>query len=294
METEVKIDGKTRTCGLIGNPVEHTLSPVIHNTLAGACNINMAYLPFFVEKEGLEAAVKGAYSLNMLGMNVTVPFKRAVIPYLHEVEPLAAAMESVNTLVRTKEGFKGYNTDMSGLFRAMGEDNVRLEGEDVIVIGAGGAGRAVAYLCAAKGAGSVTLLNRSKEKAEMVAEEVNRKTGRDCVCALGLDEAYRLSGSGYLAIQATSVGLFPDSERAAIEDFKFYRKIHTGYDLIYRPAQTRFMTLVGQAGGRAFNGLKMLVYQGIEAFELWNGVRVPKGEASQIYKLLSCFTGNSL
>lgn len=294
METEVKIDGKTRTCGLIGNPVEHTLSPVIHNTLAGACNINMAYLPFFVEKEGLEAAVKGAYSLNMLGMNVTVPFKRAVIPYLHEVEPLAAAMESVNTLVRTKEGFKGYNTDMSGLFRAMGEDNVRLEGEDVIVIGAGGAGRAVAYLCAAKGAGSVTILNRSKEKAKMVAEEVNRKTGRDCVCALGLDETHRLSGSGYLAIQATSVGLFPDSERAAIEDFKFYRKIHTGYDLIYRPAQTRFMILVGQAGGRAFNGLKMLVYQGIEAFELWNGVRVTKGEASQIYKLLSCFTGNSL
>lgn len=290
METEIRIDGKTRVCGLIGNPVEHTLSPAIHNTLAAACGINLAYLPFLVEKERLEAAVKGAFSLHVLGMNVTVPFKKDILPFLEETEPLAAVMESVNTLVRTGTGFKGYNTDMSGLFRAMQEDGVRLEGEKVIVLGAGGVGRAVAYLCAAKGAASVTVLNRSVIKAKQVAQEVNRKTGQNCVRGLGLEGAVSLPEEKYLAIQATSVGLHPDCDRAVIESEDFYRKIHTGYDLIYRPARTKFMSLVEQAGGKSFNGLKMLVYQGVEAFELWNDMQVKREQAEQIYGLLSGMT----
>lgn len=289
METEKierKIDGRTRLCGLIGNPVEHTLSPDIHNTLAEICGINLAYLPFLVEKEGLEAAVKGAFALNVLGMNVTVPFKKEVIPFLTETEELAAAMESVNTLVRTEQGFKGYNTDMSGLYRAMREDGVTLEGEDVVILGAGGVGRAVTYLCASRGAASVTLLNRSAEKARQVAEEVRSKTGHSCVRAFGLEEAIQQLPKRCLAIQATSVGLYPDCDRAVIEDSAFYARVHTGYDLIYRPAETRFMQLVTQNGGRAFNGLKMLVYQGVEAFELWNRVQVTKEQAAAIYQLL--------
>ncbi len=288
-EVFAAIDGKTRVCGLLGNPVEHTVSPAIHNALARACNVNMAYLPFLVDKGRLLEAVQGAYALNMLGMNVTVPYKKDVIPFLCETDPLAAAVGSVNTLVRVSGGFKGYNTDMSGLYRAMGEDQVFLEGENVILLGAGGVGRAVAYLCAMKGAACVYLLNRDADKACRVAQEVNQKSARDCVRGMGLDGWRRLPKScgRFLCIQATSVGLYPHSEQSPIEDPDFYERIHTGYDLIYRPAQTKFMRLTKEAKGRCYNGLKMLVYQGVEAFELWNGLTVEKEVAARIYEMLS-------
>ena len=282
-----RVDGRTRLLGLIGNPVEHTLSPDIHNTLAALCGTNTVYVPFLVEREDVRAAVEGAHALNVLGLNVTVPYKQAVIPFLTEIEPLAAAVGAVNTLVHTPDGYRGYNTDMSGLYRAMREDGVSLAGEQVILLGAGGVGRAIAHMCAARGAQRIWLLNRSREKAEQTAQEVREKTGRDCIMALGLSEWKTLPDRKYLAIQATSVGLYPDSGQAVIEDGDFYRMIHTGYDLIYRPARTRFMELCQAAGARAFNGLKMLVCQGVEAFELWNGLSVTAQQAGQIYEMLS-------
>ncbi len=291
METAIHIDGKTRLCGLIGNPVEHTMSPDIHHALAKGCGINIAYVPFLVEKIRLGEAVAGAYALNALGVNVTVPFKKDVIPFLKDVEPMAAAMESVNTLVRTTGGFKGYNTDMSGLYRAMQEDGVSLQGEEVAVLGAGGVGRAVAYLCALKGARSIMILNRSQDRAAQVAEEVRAKTGHRHVQAFALEAAGKLPCESCLAIQATSVGLYPDCETAAVEEPDFYRRVHTGYDLIYRPAETKFMKLVREAGGKSYNGLKMLVYQAVEAFELWNATAVPEELVHQIYQMLSRKTG---
>lgn len=286
-ENRIQIDGSTRLCGLIGNPVEHTVSPDIHHMLAAESGINLAYAPFLVERERLGEAVQGAFALNVLGVNVTVPYKKDVIPFLKEVDPLAAAVESVNTLVRTKDGYKGYNTDMSGLYRAMQEDRALIEGEDVILLGAGGVGRAVAFMCASKGAKRVWILNRSVQKARQVAQEVNDKSGNACAEALGLDEWEKLPEKKCLAIQATSVGLYPDSDRAVLEDPAFYQRLHTGYDLIYKPSETKFMKLVKEAGGRSFNGLKMLVYQGVEAFELWNDVAVSKETAAGIYEMLS-------
>ncbi len=286
-QSAVTVDGKTRLLGLIGNPVEHTLSPDIHNMLAVLCGVNTVYVPFRVEPEAVKAAVEGAYALHVLGLNVTVPYKQAVIPFLAEMESLAAAVGAVNTLVRTSAGYKGYNTDMSGLYRAMREDGVSLEGEQVILLGAGGVGRSIAHMCAARGAERIWLLNRSREKAERTAWEVREKAGRDCITALGLSAWKELPDRKYLAIQATSVGLFPDSGHAVIEDADFYRMIHTGYDLIYRPARTRFMEFCQAAGARAYNGLKMLVYQGVEAFELWNGLSVTAEQAGRIYEMLS-------
>ena len=157
----MEINGYTRLCGLIGNPVEHTLSPVIHNTVAEEMHDNLVYVPFHVEQGNLQKAIAGAYSLNVLGLNVTVPYKQAVIPYLDCVEGLAEKIGAVNTLVRTENGFRGYNTDMMGLYRAMEEEGIAFEAEDMILLGAGGAARAAAFLCAEKGAKRVYLLNRS-------------------------------------------------------------------------------------------------------------------------------------
>ena len=247
----MEINGKTRTCGLIGNPVEHTLSPMIHNTLAEMFGHNLVYVPFPVEKGRAAEAVTGASALGILGLNVTVPYKSEVIPCLREVDSLAVSIGAVNTLVSVSDGYKGYNTDMEGLYRAMTAEGVKLAGEEIILLGAGGASRAVAYLCAVKQAKRVYMLNRTVDKAKLVA-----------------------------------VGLYPNGDQAVIEDEAFYRRIHTGFDLIYRPWETRFMKLVRENGGQAYNGLKMLLYQGVIAYELWNGVEVSEKEAQIVYEKL--------
>lgn len=277
------IDGKTRTCGLIGNPVEHTLSPVIHNTLAERLGHNMVYVPFLVEEGRVAEAVKGAYALNLLGMNVTVPYKSEVINCLKEIDSLAGNIGAVNTLVRIEGGYKGYNTDMEGLYRAMESEGICIKGEDILLLGAGGAARAVAYLCASKGAATVYMLNRTIDKAQAVAGEVNRATGAEVIVPMALDDYGKLPDRQFLAIQGTSVGLYPNVEDVVIADSAFYQKIHTGFDLIYSPWDTKFMQLVRENGGNAYNGLKMLLYQGIIAYELWNDVQVSEEDAMIVY-----------
>ena len=279
------INGYTRTCGLIGNPVEHTLSPVIHNTLSMVLGENLAYVPFHVENGRLEDAIKGAFALNLLGLNVTVPYKSDVIPYLTDIDPLAENIGAVNTLVRTETGYKGYNTDMPGLYRAMCEDGVRVKGEKVLILGAGGVARAVAMLLLDKGAREAILLNRTVQKAQEVADEVNRIAGRKFAKAMPMDAYDTLpAGKRYLAIQATSVGMYPGCDAAVIEDPAFYEKVHTGYDLIFNPPKTRFMELVEAQGGKAYNGAKMLLYQGIIAFELWTGCEIKSWLADKVYE----------
>lgn len=282
----MNIDGHTKTCGLIGNPVEHTLSPLIHNTLAEMFSHNLVYVPFHVAKGQVLSALKGAYALNLLGLNVTVPYKSEIMEGLVRVDELAEKIGAVNTLVRTEGGFAGYNTDMPGLYRAMASEGIKLEGQDVILLGAGGAARAVAFLCASKNASRVYLLNRSFSKAEAVAGEVNEKTGKQIIFPMALSDYPRLPDKRFLAIQATSVGLYPDVDRAVIENEEFYSRIHTGYDLIYKPFDTRFMQLVRKQGGMAFHGLKMLLYQAVIAYELWNGLTVSEEMALEVYQIL--------
>lgn len=284
----MRIDGYTRTCGLIGNPVEHTMSPVIHNTLAERLGENLVYVPFHVPEGHVREAVEGAFALNLLGMNVTVPYKSEVIPFLKDMDPLAKQIGAVNTLVRTEDGFKGYNTDMPGLYRAMCEDGVEIAGEKVLILGAGGVARAVAMLLAQKAASEILILNRSLDKAVRVAEEVNGIVGGRLVKAMALADYDKLpEGEKYLAIQATNVGMFPHTDSAVIEEASFYQKIHTGYDLIFNPSSTRFMQLVEAQGGRAFGGMKMLLYQGIIAYELWTGAQVERKLAAEIYDKLT-------
>ncbi len=280
------VNGKTRVCGLVGNPVEHTQSPVIHNTLAHEMGINMTYVPFLVDNGQLEAAVNGAFGLNILGMNVTVPYKNDVIAYLDDMDSLAKKIGAVNTLVRTDRGYKGYNTDITGLLRAMKSDDVSIKDEEIIILGAGGVGRAVTYMCAANGAHKVYLLNRNAAKAEAVAAEVNKELITDCVTPMALSDYKKLltgTENRYVTIQCTSVGLAPDADNVVIEDGDFYHYIKYGYDLIYSPWETKFMKLVKANGGMAYNGLKMLLYQGIDAFELWNDCKVTDETADKVY-----------
>lgn len=281
----MQINGLTKTCGLIGNPVEHTLSPVIHNNLASLTGMNLVYVPFKVEADLVSDAIAGAHALGIWGLNVTVPHKEKVIPYLKEIDPLAQKIGAVNTLVPCEGGYKGYNTDMPGLYRAMVSDGISVDGEQVIILGAGGVARAVAVMLAEK-VEKIYILNRTVEKAQSIAVEVNGYAGREVAVAVPLTEYNRLPEGKYLAIQATNIGMYPKVEDAVITDNAFYEKIHTGYDLIYNPGETKFMKLVKEQGGRAFNGLKMLLYQGIIAYELWNDISVLETQAEEIYEKL--------
>lgn len=281
----MEINAKTKVCGLIGWPVGHSVSPVIHNSLAEIYDRNLVYVPLPVEPGKLQAAIAGAEAFGFAGMNVTVPYKSEVIPYLKAVDPLAGQISAVNTLVPVEGGYKGYNTDLPGLYRAMCADDVQITEEEVILLGAGGVARAIAFLLLDKGAERIYILNRSKERAEKLADEVNGAAARSFAIAYSLDEYKKLDrGRQYLTIQATNVGMYPHTEHAVIEDEQFYRLVKTGYDVIFNPTTTRFMELVRRSGGQAFCGLKMLLYQGLIAWELWNDMEVSEETAKKIYR----------
>lgn len=281
------IDGHTRVLGLLGDPVEHTLSPVIHNELCRKYGMNGVYVPFHTRKGDLKEAVFGAYAMNILGLNVTVPHKNEVIQYLADIDEGAAAIGAVNTLVRTDGGFVGYNTDMMGLSREVDYYGIELKDKCAVILGAGGAARAVAFMCMNKGAKTVYILNRTLEKAQKIADDMNSHFGREGMKAMRLCDYMSLCEvkpeEGYVVFQSTSIGLSPNVDDVVIEDESFYDLVSVGVDLIYMPYETRFMRLCRKAGKAAYNGLRMLLYQGIVAYELWNDVRVDDKLAESIY-----------
>jgi shikimate dehydrogenase len=274
----MKIDGKTKSYGLIGNPVEHSISPTIHNFLAERMNQNILYSTNHVENDRLEFAVKGAHALNIKGLNVTVPYKTEVMKYVSSVEEDAKIIGAVNTLDYTENGYHARNTDYEGLYRALQSDGIELEQEHVIILGAGGAARATLYMCMKYSRNPIYILNRSEKKAEELAGEMNEFFGRKQVKALSLDSYGKIPDikRGYLTIQTTSVGLYPNVDDLLIDDDSFYKKIRIGYDIIYNPEKTAFMKRVEMFGGKSYNGLKMLLYQAILAFETWCNVKVSK------------------
>lgn len=314
----MNINGKTRLIGLIGNPVEHTLSPVIHNNISEKMGINSVYVPFRVEDEGLAGAVNGAFKLNILGLNVTVPHKNAVKECLVDIDDAARDIGAVNTLVcdESKHGFKGYNTDYMGLARQIKEDGIDLWGKVVAILGAGGAAKAVTYMCIKNGASKIYILNRTVDKAKCIAEDMygllnndsslynsfgdsskeiskdnmvikdivlDRISSKEYIIPISLNENNVITEDDLIVFQATSIGLSPNIDQVVIEDKEFYKKIAVGVDLIYNPASTKFMKLVNENGGKTYNALKMLLYQGVAAYELWHKISVPQDIIEEVY-----------
>lgn len=286
--TNVAINAKTGLLGLLGNPVGHSVSPAIHGELARIYEQNYAYLAFQVEKEDLEKVVAGALAMHVQGMNVTVPHKQSVMPYLKEIDEKAELLGAVNTLVNVGDGYKGYNTDMPGLMRAMASDKVSVTNRYAVVIGAGGVANAIMGMLMEEGAKEILILNRSKDRAETLADRFRTAYHKENITVCTYDEDYiakmnQLGASEkWIALQATSVGMYPNVNDTAIDNLEFYKLIEAGYDMIFNPYETRFMKLIKEQGGRAYNGLKMLLYQGIQAFELWTGVNVSEEDAEKV------------
>lgn len=274
------INPETKLYALMGDPVAHSLSPVIHNTFYETEGVNAIYSVFRVKRGDTENALKGGVSLGIEGFNVTVPHKEAVLPYIAAVDEAAKAIGAVNTLKLTEEGYKGYNTDFLGIKRQIEELKIDLKGKKAIMIGAGGAANAVLYALYDMGSEGVYILNRSPEKARDKFGDDSRNI------ILPLNEYEKIPGKGYFCVQCTSVGLFPDVDSAPIEDPAFYEKIDDAVDIVYNPADTAFMKKVRAAGGRAENGLDMLLYQAAEGFKIFTGKPVSdKGIEEARHKL---------
>ncbi len=275
-----EIDGYTKILGLIGDPVEHTGSPAIHNRLAEKLGDNVVYVPFKVASRRLEEAVQGAYALGIEGLNVTVPHKVEVMQYVRELDDAALEIGAVNTLSRIRGGFRGYNTDFSGFMRELDSVDIQVNGRDVIVLGAGGASKAVMYALRKLGARRIFVLNRNVQKAESVFGGGGNTT------VLGFNDMKWIPEGKYICIQCTSVGLSPDDEACVIEDEGFFDLIESAVDLIYKPKETAFMKRVKAHGGRAYNGLRMLVYQAITSYEFFMKREVPEEIAEELFNEL--------
>ena len=281
------IDAKTKVFGLLANPIGHSLSPRFQNALAAYCGENAVYLPFEVKRpETLEAALKGAHALGIAGLNVTVPYKEAVIPYLSGLSEEARLIGAVNTLVRSEEGYVGHNTDIAGMERMLLRQGLSIRGAKVLVLGAGGAARSAAVLAALKGAAELVILNRNKERAEALAKSLRNVAPELPVLTEGLDAWESLSGNDYLAIQCTSVGMWPKAEDAVIADPRFYEKLSAAADIVYTPAETKFLRLARAAGNPTVGGLSMLISQGIRAFSLWTGKTCNEADEESLLKLV--------
>lgn len=271
--------------GIFGNPIKHTLSPIIHNTISRRLCKDMRYIPFQIT-ENLGDAVDMAYKDGVVGLNITVPYKQEVMEHLVDIDEAAKVIGAVNTLVHSNGGYKGYNTDMYGLAKSLMVEGVKLDGAKVIMLGAGGAARAVAYMCLKYGADRVYIVNRTFDKAKKIADDMNSAFSCDKIIPLDVKDYYVIPDGRYVMIQCTSIGLHEGDGLPLISDESFFEKAEIGVDLIYNPAKTAFLKLVEECGGKAINGLGMLLYQGVRAYELWNDVEVPEDIVKNVYNAL--------
>ncbi len=257
-------NAKTTLCGIIGKPVDHSMSPAIHNAAYRELGLNYVYLAFNVDD--VKGALQGMKSLNIRGFSVTIPHKIEVLNYLDEVDPVAKQIGAVNTVVNDNGCLKGYNTDWLGFVRSL-EAHTSIQEKQVVILGAGGAARAVAFGIKERG-GTLTILNRAVEieMAQSLATEVG------CPCGdLSQLEAIHEAD---IVINATSVGMHPHVD-ATVIDPQHLRSKQVVFDAVYNPLKTRFLEEAQEQGCQVIPGYEMLLLQGVAQFELWTGETAP-------------------
>jgi len=268
------ITSATKLCALIGNPVEHSLSPVMHNAAFRFLGLNYVYLCLRVRTAGLKHAVDGVKSLGILGFNVTIPHKVAVMTYLDEIDPLAKDIGAVNTVVNRDERLFGYNTDGLGGLRALSEAGVTLTGKKVVLLGAGGAARALSFSIAPL-AGLLVILNRTETKAVALASNLRRRFDKKIRGGpLTRNALLTEMADTDVLINSTSVGMHPKSEECVVDEDLLHSRM-TVFDAVYNPLETRLLREAKSVGAKTVDGLSMLVHQGAFAFKIWTGVKPP-------------------
>ena len=268
----MNIKGSTNIVGLIGHPVEHSFSPPMHNAAFEELGMDWAYVAFDVDPNNLKSAIDGAKSLNIKGFNVTIPHKINVMDYLDEIDEVASLIGAVNTI--DFSNMKGYNTDGIGAVKAIGEVT-SIKNSNVVVAGAGGASRAISFYIAKYGADSLTILNRNIQKAQDLAGDVEAS---DLIDEVGSDSISNINSyldDADILIDTTPLGMHPHIDDEPIATADNMHEDLTVFDAVYNPNETVLLKEAIKAGAKPVYGIKMLLYQGAESFEIWTGKKAP-------------------
>jgi shikimate dehydrogenase len=271
----MNIDARTQFCGVIGNPVGHSLSPSIHNAAFRKLGLNFVYLAWQVELIG--DAIKGLRALgNFRGASVTIPYKVAAIPFLDHVEVTAQRIGAINTIVAEKSELTGYNTDATGALRALKEGRVELKGRHIVILGSGGAAREIAFALAGEsGADKLTLLGVDDPERTSLAQDI-RSQAALTVEDFHLDEAAlrRVLPDAHVLIHCTPVGMSPKADTTCISASLLHADLSV-MDIVYNPLETRLLKDAKRAGCRTIPGLEMFLNQAVTQFEFWTNQPAP-------------------
>ena len=268
------VTSETTVLAVIGDPIRHSKSPLMHNAALAACGWNGIYTAFHVKQEQLGEAIAGMRALGIRGMNVTIPHKEQVIDFLDEVDDHARIIGAVNTIVNENGKLIGYNTDGPGYVRSLKEETgVQLSTANVLLLGAGGAARGLAYSLLREGVQQLMIANRTLERAERIAKELSEYGS---VEAVELKDGVPLIGNRevHIIIHTTSLGMHPNVDDIALNPTCIKPGMIVS-DIVYNPLETRLLAEARARGAIVHSGLGMFVYQGAIAFELWTGMTPP-------------------
>lgn len=270
-----EISGTTSITGIIGYPLTYTLSPYMHNAAFKELDLDYKYLPFVVEERQLGAAIGGIKALGISGINVTMPHKENVIPFLDELSSEARRMGAVNTIENDSGRLIGHNTDGIGFLKSLEDQLYSVVDRNVVVIGAGGAAKAVAFAVADAGAESLTIVARNKSKADALKDKIYAYSHNLSVKTLSItDDLADIMLVGELIVNATPIGM-KESGYLLPVPLDLINERHIIFDLIYTPLETAFVKEASKRKAKAINGLGMLLHQATAAFEIWTGISAP-------------------
>ena len=280
----IPITGHTRLTALLGSPVAHSISPLMHNEAFQLLDLDYTYLCFEVNEKTLPAAVDGLKACGIRGFNLTMPNKNKIVELLDELSPAARLIGAVNTVVNDDGHLTGYNTDGVGYMQAVKDAGYDITGKTITIMGAGGAATAICAQAALDGVEKIHICARETsrfwDRTQKLAENINSTLPCKAVLHENKDTAAlaQAISESALLLNATSVGMAPNTEGTIIEDTSLYHPDLIVSDVIYNPRETRFLKEAREAGCRTFNGMYMLLYQGAEAFRLWTGKEMPVKE----------------
>ena len=270
----MKVDGKMRVCAVVGDPVEHSLSPVLHNAAFAEKGLDICYVAFRVED--LAAAMVGVRALNLLGLSVTIPHKVAILPHLDQVEETAKKIGSVNTVLRKDESLIGFNSDGMGALRALREAGAELAGKKIAILGSGGAARAIAFTLGKEAAlEEMILLGIDTRECRSLWEDLRKAVSFPVQWEpLSPDSLKRQIPASDGIIHCTPVGMSPQTE-ASLLDEQLLRPEQFVFDIVYTPLRTRLLKQAESVGCRTIPGVEMFLHQAVFQFELWTGTEAP-------------------
>jgi shikimate dehydrogenase len=270
----VTVSGRTRVCAVIGDPVEHSLSPVIQNAAFYALNLDVIYTAFRVKPSDVANALSGIRALGVLGLNVTMPHKEAVIAHLDWIDDTAKFLNTVNTIHHKNGKMLGYSTDGIGAFRALKENGSDPQGKRVLIFGAGGAARSIAHALIQE-ADELVILNRTVSEAEKLSELLKRKFGKKIsVGSLSSEVVKEKISDSDILLNTTSAGMNPNINQSLVMS-DILKSDLTVMDIVYNPYKTQLAKDAQAAGIKVISGVEMLIYQGAAAFEIWTGQQAP-------------------